>query len=422
MPLTAGADSDAAILLNQENPAILSQQLLSKLRNFFNKPQTETLDWVPQMANHSILRSPEPFSDRVRQCRAALSLFLRLQRIEQRLAGTLPTFASAEALLDWFTGGHHLLELDLSHAHHDLQLAADGDDELQEKGQIYLFGSLDEQRPTIGSLKERVLARLAKLDEALATFVRSAPEQFALGPKSARNLLRSKIDVTQIQAGTLQGRVWVLVFDGMRFDTWDTVIKPVLAEFFEMQDAPYFCVLPSYTAFARTALLAGRLPSEWKGFKGNFSDSEPQLFAINMGLNVQEFKSKLRFVTEADTTKARAKLNFADKESTLLNVLIYPISDDACHHFGGDLASFNNKIRVDLLGSKSGGVRGILDDLLKRIEPQDTVVLSSDHGFVELLPGDGVQVSKAEAENAGVTLEATVYWRYVRRLRSSANV
>ena len=172
-------------------------------------------------------------------------------------------------------------------------------------------------------------------------------------------------------------------------------------------------MLPSYTAFARTALLAGRLPAEWKGFKGNFSDNEPQLFAVNMGLNAQEAKSKLRFVTEADTTKTRAKLNFTDKDSTLLNVLIYPVSDDACHDFGGDLASFNNKIRADLLGSKSGGVRGILDDLLKRIGPQDTVVLSSDHGFVELLPGDAVPVSKAEAEKAGATLEATVYWRHI---------
>jgi len=254
---------------------------------------------------------------------------------------------------------------------------------------------------------------VVRLDVPGEKVVRAAPEQFALGPRSARTLLRSKIDVAQIHAGTLAGRVWVLVFDGMRFDTWDTVVKPVLAEFFEIQDAAYFCVLPSYTAFARTALLAGRLPAEWKGFKGNFSDSEPQLFAVNMGLNAQEVKSKLRFVTEAATTKARAKLNFADKDGTLLNVLIYPISDDACHDFGGDLASFNNKIRVDLLGSKSGGVRGILDDLLKRIGPKDTVVLSSDHGFVELLPGDAVQVSKTEAEKAGVTLEANVYWRYV---------
>lgn len=132
-----------------------------------------------------------------------------------------------------------------------------------------------------------------------------------------------------------------------------------------------------------------------------------------MGLNAQETKSKLRFVTEADTTKALAKLNFSDKDPPLLNVLIYPISDDACHDFGGDLANFNNKIRADMVGNKNDGVRGIIDDLLKRIAPQDSVLLSSDHGFVELLPIDAVPVTKAEADKANVTLEANVRWRYI---------
>ena len=155
-----------------------------------------------------------------------------------------------------------------------------------------------------------MLARLRQLDEMLTAFVRTAAEQFGRGAKSVRGFLRSKIDVGKISAGTLPGRVWVLVFDGMRFDTWDAVVKPLLAEFFEIEDAPYFCVLPSYTEFARTGLLAGALPTEWKGFKGTFSDNESQLFAVNMGLNAQEAKSKLRFVTEADTTKARDKTEF----------------------------------------------------------------------------------------------------------------
>lgn len=414
MPATANGISDAAVLLKQECPAILRQQLVAALLAFFNQPQTQALSWVPAIEAHALLRAQELFSERARQCRAALNLFLRLYRIEQHLADTVPTFQHADALLDWYVGNRqHLLELGLSHAHHDLQLCADGEDELQEKGLNYLFGGPDELRPTTGSLKGRVLARLCQLDDVLAALVRAAPEQFGRGARSLRGFLRSKIDIAQINAATLPGRVWVLVFDGMRLDTWETVVKPVLAEFFEIQDAPYFCVLPSYTEFARTSLLAGALPAEWKGFKGKFSDSEQQLFAVNMGLNAQGAKSKLRFVTEADTSKARAKLTFTDKDATLLNVLIYPISDDACHGFGGDLTSFNNKIRVDVVGNKNEGVRGILDDLLKRVGTQDTVVLSSDHGFVELLPSQAVQVSKAEADKANTTLEASVRWRYV---------
>jgi len=413
MPSPTAGLSDASVLLRQENPAILRQQLASALIAFFNQPEAQSLAWVLPLEGHVLLRADEPFSERARQCRAGLNLFLRLHRIEQRLAETVPRFEHADALLDWFTGGQHLLELDLSHAHHDLEACAGGEDELQDKGQEYLFGGPDEQRPKAGSLKGKVLARLRNLDEALAAFVRESPEQFGRGARSARGLLRRKIDVGLINAGTLPGRVWVLLFDGMRFDTWERVVKPVLAESFDIQDEPYFCVLPSYTAFARTGLFASALPIEWKGFKGTFSDNEQQLFAVNMGLNAQEAKAKLRFVVEADTNKARAKLNLADKEAALLNVLIYPVSDDACHEFGGDLATFNNKIRADMVGDKIAGVRGIVDDLLRRISPQDTVVLSSDHGFVELLPGDAVQISKAEADKAGTTLEASVHWRYV---------
>ena len=412
-PLEKGAPS-ASVLLKQESPSILRQQLVSTLLAFFNQPKPDSLAWVPPLEAHPLLRSDEHFSDRARQCRAALDLLLRVYRTERRLGIDIPHFADAESLLDWYINeGQHVLELDLSHANHDLQLCADTEDELQEKGQNYLFGGPDEQRPTAESLKGRVLERLGKLDDALASFVQAIPEQFSKRPRSIRGFLRREIDVAEIHAGALKGRVWVLVFDGMRFDTWQAVVKPILAEFFEIQDQSFYCVLPSYTTFARTSLLAGQLPSEWRGFKGNFSNSEPQLFAVNMGLNAQEAKAKLRFVAEADTTKARATLNFTDKDATLLNVLIYPVSDDACHDFGGDLASFNNRIRGELLGSKSDGVRGILDDVLKRIAPQDTVLLSSDHGFVELLRDDSVQVSKAEADSAGVPLESGVHWRYI---------
>lgn len=412
VPTGAGGTPDAAALLKQTSAAVLRQQLIAALKGFFAQPSAKVLSWTAGLEGHALLNAVEPLSERTRQCRAALNLVLRLQRIEQRLALSVPVLPHADALLDWYvSNGQHLLELELSHAHHDLDACSD--EELLEQGQKYLFGGPDELRPTPGSLKGRVLDRLRQLDETLAVFVNAGVEKFGKGARSVRGLLRDKIDVTRIAAGTLPGRVWVLVFDGMRFDSWETVVKPMLAEFFEIEDAPMFCVLPSFTVYARKALLAGALPSEWKGFKGTYSDNEPQLFAVNMGLNAQEAKSKLRFVTEADTTKARAKLAFTDKDAAPVNVLIYPVSDDACHDFGGDLASFNNKIRADIMGNKSEGVRGILDDLLKRIGPDDTVVLSSDHGFVELLPGESVEVAEAEAKNVGNTLEATVRWRYI---------
>jgi len=418
LPPLSGCAKDAEFLLAQTTPAILRQYLLAALDGFFANQSAQALAWVQALEGHPLLGDVEVATDRTRQCQAGLRLLLTLRRVESNLALPLAKFPHADALLDWYVqNGQHLLELEVSQAAHCL--AQFDDDDISQRGHQYLFGT-DEQRPTPESLKGRAVERLERLDTALAAFVRPNVEQFCRGARNVRGLLGGKIDVKQIAADTLPGRVWVLIFDGMRLDTWEQVVRPLLSEFFQIEDSPCFCVLPSYTDIARTGLLAGGVPSEWRGFKGTFSPDEAQLFAVNMGLTAQETRTKLRYVTGVDTAKARKKLGFVDKDAPLLNVLIYPISDEEAHEFEGDLASLNNVIRTKMLGDKSAGVRGVLDDLLKRIEPDDLVVLSSDHGFKELLQGDAVAVADAEAKMAGKTMDDTVRWRYVEGFPPSA--
>jgi hypothetical protein len=405
LPPMTGTDRDAALLRAQTVPAILRQHLLSALDTFFKKPSSQALAWVPPLEKHPILSDAEVPTDRSRQCRAGLRLLLALQRAEAGLALSPPKFPHADALLDWHVhNGQHLLELEVSQAAHCL--ADFDDDALTECGHQYLYGA-DEQRPAPQSLKGRVFERVERLDAALAAFVRPDVDKFCHGARSARGSLREMIPVSQIAADTLPGRVWVLIFDGMRFDSWEQVVRPILAEFFQVQDQPCFCLLPSYTEIARTGLLAGGTPTEWKGFKGAFSQDEAHLFAVNMGLTPQEAKTKLRYVTGADTTKARKKLTFTDKDAPLLNVLIYPISDEEAHDFDGDLAALNSVIRTKMLGDKVTGIRGVLDDLLKRIGP-------------ELLHGEAVTVTDAETAKAGRTPENSIRWRYVEGLAPAA--
>jgi len=393
-PVT-GSDTDAEFLLAQTTPAILRQYLRSALDGFFAKPSVQALAWVSGLEKHPLLVDTDASTERARQCRAGLRLLLALQRVEAGLAVPQPKFSHADALLDWYVqNGQHLLELEVSQAAH--YLAEFDDDDLIQRGQRYLFGT-DEQRPTPESLKGRVVERMEQLDTALAGFVRPDPEKFCRGARNVRGLLRSKIDVKQITADTLPGRVWVLIFDGMRLDTWERVVRPLLAVDFKVDDQPCYCVLPSYTEIARTGLLAGGVPSEWKGFKGTFSQDESQLFAVNMGLTAPEAKTKFRYVTGADTTKARKKLGFADKDAPLLNVLIYPVSDEEAHGFEGDLASMNNVIRTKMLGDKSAGIRGILDDLFGRCE---------DHGgHAGRLDGPGQALVYAGGHEAGPALQ-----------------
>ena len=59
--------------------------------------------------------------------------------------------------------------------------------------------------------------------------------------------------------------------DGMRYDTWDAVIRPLLTEHFQVVsglDRAYFSLLPSKTDIARRGLLAAAIGKDWKNYYG----------------------------------------------------------------------------------------------------------------------------------------------------------
>lgn len=402
------------------DPAALSSALLllplvqRRLRDYFENRSTG-LAWTTALAGNAIVQaSGADATDRQRQCQAVARLALGLASIEGRLAQPVPQFSHAGELLDWFVrSGHYTLELDIARALHDREGC--GDEELSVAASGYLLGGDDERNPAAGSLLGRVWLRLDELDAVVAQFATSSPDSFARGPKSFTGFIKEACGetITGILTGDSDRRVWVLIFDGMRFDTWQEIVQPVLGEYFTISAEPRFCTLPSYTLYARRSVLAGEPPSVWAVGKRAASHSEPELFAKNIGLGAHEVKQKLRFVTDAETTQARASLKSKDSQAKPFNVLIYPISDD-CHGYHGDLASFNSKIRQDLVGDRQSGVRGILDDLLRRVRPGDIVLATSDHGFVELPPSWAVQVGNAETATQGVALAESVFYRYAK--------
>ncbi len=380
LPATVTADSVRML----GAPALLFPHLRRGLMRFVAQPASG-LAWVDALRGHPVLETGDLDSSlRRRQCRAAAGLVLGIESIETRLQTAVPAFAHADELLDWYIGsGHHRLELDVARAAHDLQSCED--DVLIEAVRAYLYETGDEIAPAPGSLGFRIRERLDEIDRRLADFVAADPNKFGNGPRSVVGFLRDELKnaLPPILAGDSDSRIWVLVFDGMRFDTWETVLQPLLAEHFLPSGGPRFCVLPSYTEYARTSLLAGTLPVVWAAEKPPSSASEAALFAANIGLAAHEAKQKLRLLSDADTDKARATLGFTDKSVKPVNVLIYPISD-TCHDYKGDLAAFNSKIRQTIVGDRWSGMRGVLDDLLRRTKPGDIVLATSDHGFVEL--------------------------------------
>jgi hypothetical protein len=366
---------------------------------------------APNCAEGSLAKGTET----ARRVQAGLNLLWLWQRIEGVLAQALPPTKQPAGLLSAFVERSNFrLEADLAqlvHLAHEF-----GDDEVVTAIHRVAFGAEGTDiGPAVGSLKDRLRARLHELDVMLAGLVAPSPEAFGKGVWSSAGYLRSRLRkrVDELSVGNGEGRVWVLVFDGMRYDTWRLVVQPILAEHFEViEDRPLFCVPPSFTTVARTSLLAGAPPTEWT------ATQESALAAANFGLSAPEAKTKFRFLNEAETLQARATLAKAKGEARLVNVLIYGISDD-CHDFHGDLAAFHHKIFTDLTGSKAHGLAGIVDDLLRRVQPEDEVVLVSDHGFTELLEADAVEVSNTEADAAARSPKSDVHWRYTVGFRPS---
>jgi hypothetical protein len=345
---------------------------------------------------------------------AMVNLLFLWHRIESTLRQPIPANTQPPALLEAYEkGGWHRLDIDLGQLPHLAAQSKDNDVIRAIHG--LTFGEQgDDQRPQTGSLKERIRAAQHQLDERLAALIRPSADAFIAGAWCSTHYLRTNLrsTVDQLSLGHREGRVWILVFDGMRFDTWRFVVKPLLAEYFAVvDDRPHFCVPPSFTTVARASLLAGCGPKQWQGFQGQWTGDEFTLAARNFGLTQPEAKAKLRLQKEAETLKARSKLNHPDADASTVNILIYGISDE-CHDFHGDFGSFQEKIRHDILGNAAKGVGGILDDLLRRIGPDDEVAVVSDHGFTELLSGDACAISATEVASTGRNLKDDLQWRY----------
>jgi hypothetical protein len=101
-----------------------------------------------------------------------------------------------------------------------------------------------------------------------------------------------------------------------------------------------------------------------------------------------EVDQRLRFYSgmEADTSYRQLDRN----QRFPWNVLIFNVSDDNLHQERSNLVSLNSKIAA------------LLDDIVRTLEmvvrPEDAVVLSSDHGFMELEDGPPNRVLIPDAD------------------------
>lgn len=163
----------------------------------------------------------------------------------------------------------------------------------------------------------------------------------------------------------------LLIFDGLRLDAWDELVRPILEERFDIvARQPASALLPTETQLSRKAISAGCLPTAFIGTAENVLLE--QAFKNHLG-------RELKLTVESQDDQASSGIS-ARYTSDSIDVVIFNFTDKNLHHTDLDLAFlYNTTVRAILQEDVRSVLRGI---------PADAVVfIVSDHGFCEV-PGE----------------------------------
>lgn len=304
---------------------------------------------------------------------ALAGLLDELAAINRRRKTAIPAQVDLAQLLDWYVQ-EGLYDLEYAHARawrHALKIR---DERLRHTAQRYL-----------DYLQGKIRDYIDELDLALAARITENWPAFLSHPRLATNVLWDTVKRRRMMP-TPEACLWIVVFDGMRWDTWVRHVKPRLLTKFELvvPEKAYLSLLPSWTAVARTGLLAGRPPAGWKSYEDRYSTDQQQLVSRLFELPQRDRERLIRFYSGMESDRQYGQLDTSRRFP--YNVLIYNISDDNLHSQRGNLAELN-----EIVDRLLDTILQVLDNLVK---PGDTVVVSSDHGFVELVEGNEAMVAE----------------------------
>lgn len=157
----------------------------------------------------------------------------------------------------------------------------------------------------------------------------------------------------------------ILIFDGLRVDAWEELVRPVLEEKYDvLEQLPGSAILPSETHLSRKAISAGCLPVSF------CSTTENALLEnalkTNMGLTV---KFKVRSQDEAVECGISAHYT-----SDLIDVVIFNFTDKNLHNNSADLSFIYDATVREIL-------RQDVRSVLREMPAGAAVFVTSDHGF-----------------------------------------
>jgi len=190
-----------------------------------------------------------------------------------------------------------------------------------------------------------------------------------------------------------RGKVLFVVLDCMRLDQW-MVIESLLTEYYEIKRDYCYSILPTSTAYARNAIFSGLYPSEiqkqyphlWDVDEGNLNRFESELFTRNLkslGLKLSQPPKYVKIANAKKAESLRQKLNslFEPSLATIvvnfMDILTHSRSESSMlQEIAPDEDAFRSLTQSWFSHSP---VYEILKIATKYV---DTVVLTSDHGFI----------------------------------------
>ena len=157
----------------------------------------------------------------------------------------------------------------------------------------------------------------------------------------------------------------ILVFDGLRTDAWDELLRPVLEERYQViESRPGSALLPTETHLSRKAIAAGCLPAEFK------SAGELELLQTWLK-NALGLTLRFQVIKDDDTVASGMSVRYV---SDRLEYIVFNFTDKNLHGNDQDLAFIYNTTVREIIRQD---VRSVLREL-----PGDALIfVTSDHGF-----------------------------------------
>jgi hypothetical protein len=150
--------------------------------------------------------------------------------------------------------------------------------------------------------------------------------------------------------------------------------------------------------------LAGKLPGDWRSYGHKFTWNQSQLSATLFNIPQAEQNRQLQFFSTMESDRKYSQAQGTKRYP--YNILVYNISDDNLHSQRGNVSELNKVVNT-LLGT-------ILESLKNLVEPADSLIITSDHGFVELDEEAGVVVHDDRRWERYQTGQAhPVHYRYI---------